>query len=200
MSPEIRTVPDHQQPGELAAITLALPAGLTSPLAPTRILRMNIVTDSPPALALAMDPADPDTMKRPPRRPKQQILTWQTSTDLILTGLVIALVTPGVFAGYLAGGPVLAAKAGTMAFPVIVISQLFTALAYSGSRERSLLEPVVFRNPWLQAAVGFGGWLRSSLSRCGGRSWGCSGRFRLVLLTGGLSCWLLLLRLLWWRG
>ena len=118
---------------------------------------MNIVTDSPPALALAMDPADPDTMKRPPRRPKQQILTWQTSTDLILTGLVIALVTLGVFAGYLAGEPDTVAKAGTMAFSVIVISQLFTALAFSGSRERSLLGTGVFRNPWLWAAFGFGG-------------------------------------------
>jgi len=103
-----------------------------------------------------MDPKDPETMKRPPRCPKQQILTWQSSTGLILTGLVIALVTPGVFAGYLAGGPDLAAKAGTMAFSVIVISQLFTALAFSGSRERSLLESSMFRNPWLWAAVGFG--------------------------------------------
>jgi len=117
---------------------------------------MNIVTDSPPALALAMDPMDPDTMKRPPRRPKQQILTWETSKELIITGLVIALVTLGVFAGYLAGGPDLAAKAGTMAFSVIVISQLFTALAYSGSKERSLIESGLFRNPWLWVAVGFG--------------------------------------------
>jgi len=142
--------------GELAAITLALLAGLASPLAPIQILWMNIVTDSPPALALAMDPMDPDTMKRPPRRPKQQILTWETSKELIITGLVIALVTLGVFAGYLAGGPDLAAKAGTMAFSVIVISQLFTALAYSGSKERSLIESGLFRNPWLWVAVGFG--------------------------------------------
>jgi len=99
---------------------------------------------------------DPDTMKRPPRRPKQQILTWQSSSDLIITGLVIALVTLGVFAGYLAGGPEMAAKAGTIAFSVIVISQLFTAIAYSGSRERSLFGTGVFRNPWLWAAVGFG--------------------------------------------
>lgn len=142
--------------GELAAITLALLAGLQSPLAPIQILWMNIVTDSPPALALAMDPADPDTMKRPPRRPGQQILTRQSSKDLILTGLVIALVTLGVFAGYLAGGPEPAAKAGTMAFSVIVISQLFTAIAYSGSQERSLFSTGLFRNPWLWAAVGFG--------------------------------------------
>lgn len=142
--------------GEIAAITLALLAGLASPLAPIQILWMNIVTDSPPALALAMDPMDPDTMKRPPRPPKQQILTWQSSKELIITGLVIALVTLAVFAGYLAGGPDLAAKAGTMAFSVIVISQLFTALAYSGSRERSLISTGMFRNPWLWAAVGFG--------------------------------------------
>jgi Ca2+-transporting ATPase len=142
--------------GELAAITLALLAGLASPLAPIQILWMNIVTDSPPALALAMDPMDPDTMKRPPRPPKQQILTWQSSADLIITGLVIALATLAVFAGYLAGGPEAAAKAGTMAFSVIVISQLFTAIAYSGSRERSLLGTGLFRNPWLWAAVGFG--------------------------------------------
>jgi len=73
-----------------------------------------------------------------------------------VSGLVIALVTPGVLAGYLTGGPELAAKAGTMAFPVIVISRLFTALAYSGSRERSLFSTGMFRNPWLWAAQGAG--------------------------------------------
>ncbi len=142
--------------GELAAITIAMLAGLSSPLAPIQILWMNIVTDSPPALALAMDPRDPDTMKRPPRSPGQQILTWQSSTELILTGLVIALVTFGVFAGYLAAGPDQAAKAGTMAFSIIVISQLFVALAFSGSRNKSLIKTGMFRNTWLWVAVGFG--------------------------------------------
>jgi Ca2+-transporting ATPase len=142
--------------GELTAITLALLAGLASPLAPIQILWMNIVTDSPPALALAMDPRDPDTMKRPPRHPGQHILTWQSSRELILTGLVIALVTLGVFIGYLSGEPETVAKAGAMAFSVIVISQLFTALAFSGSREKSLFESGLFRNPWLWASAGFG--------------------------------------------
>jgi hypothetical protein len=42
----------------------------------------------------------------PDARPlKLQILTWQCSADLILTRLVIALVTFGVFAECLAGGP-----------------------------------------------------------------------------------------------
>jgi Ca2+-transporting ATPase len=142
--------------GELAAITMAMLVGLASPLAPIQILWMNIITDSPPALALAMDPRDPDTMKRPPRRPGQQILTWQSSKVLILTGLVIALVTFGVFAGYLAAGPDQAAKAGTMAFSIIVISQLFVALAFSGSQKKSLIKTGMFRNTWLWVAVGFG--------------------------------------------
>ncbi len=43
-----------------------------------------------------------------------------------------------------------------MAFWVIVISQLFTALAYSGSRERSLVSTGMFRNPLALVAVGFG--------------------------------------------
>ncbi len=103
-----------------------------------------------------MDPRDPDTMKRPPRHPGQQILTWQSSKELILTGLVIALVTFGIFAGYLAAGPDQAAKAGTMAFSIIVISQLFVALAFSGSREKSLFKTGMFRNLWLWVAVGFG--------------------------------------------
>jgi magnesium-transporting ATPase (P-type) len=78
------------------------------------------------------------------------------ATELILTGLVIALVTFGIFAGYLAAGPDQAAKAGTMAFSIIVISQVFGALAFSGSREKSLFKPGLFRNPWLWVALGFG--------------------------------------------
>jgi Ca2+-transporting ATPase len=142
--------------GELAAITVAMLAGLASPLSPLQILWMNIVTDSPPALALAMDPRDPDIMKRLPHRPGEQILTWRSSTELLGTGLVMALGTIGVFAGYLAAGPEYAVKAGTMAFSVIIISQMFLALAFSGSREKSLTETGVFRNPWLWFSVGFG--------------------------------------------
>ena len=142
--------------GELAAITIAMLVGLASPLTPIQILWMNIVTDSPPALALAMDPRDPDAMRRPPHRPGEQILTRRPSTELLLTGLVIALVTLGVFVGYLSAGPEQAAKAGTMAFSVIIISQLFLALAFSGSRQKSLFETDLFRNPWLWGAVGFG--------------------------------------------
>jgi len=142
--------------GELAAITLTMLAGLGSPLMPLQILWMNIVTDSPPALALAVDPRDPDTMNRPPHRPGEPILTWRSSAELLTAGLVLACGTAGIFAWYLAGGPGSAVKAGTVAFAAIVFSQKFLAIAFSGSRERSLLRTGVFRNRWLWLAVGFG--------------------------------------------
>ena len=142
--------------GELAAITLAMLAGLGSPLMPLQILWMNIVTDSPPALALAVDPRDPDAMQRPPHRPGEPILTWRSSAELLAAGLVLAFATAGIFAWYLAAGSEDAVKAGTMAFAVIVFSQKFLAIAFSGSRERSLLKTGLFRNRWLWLSVGFG--------------------------------------------
>ncbi len=117
---------------------------------------MNIVTDSPPALALAVDPRDPDAMQRPPHRPGEPILTWRSSAELLAAGLVLAFATAGIFAWYLAAGSEDAVKAGTMAFAVIVFSQKFLAIAFSGSRERSLLKTGLFRNRWLWLSVGFG--------------------------------------------
>ena len=142
--------------GELVTITIAVIGGLMSPLSPLQILWMNVMTDSPPALALAMEPRDPNTMKRPPRRPGERILTKHSMMMLFITGCIMALGTLGVFAIYLASGAEYAVKANTMAFSVIVISQMFLAIAFSGSREMSLAEPGVFRNPWLWLAVIFG--------------------------------------------
>ena len=50
-------------------------AGLPLPLLPLQILWLNIVTDTFPALALAMEPGDPDVMRRPPHRPDEAILS-----------------------------------------------------------------------------------------------------------------------------
>jgi len=142
--------------GELAAITVAMLAGLGSPLMPLQILWMNIVTDSPPALALAVDPRDPDAMRRPPLRPGEPILTGWSSVELLVTGIVMALGTVGIFAWYLAAGPEYALKAGTMSFSVIVMAQMFLGIAFSGSRERSNLKTGIFKNRWLWLSVGFG--------------------------------------------
>ena len=42
--------------------------GLFLPLLAAQLLWINLITDGPPALALGVDPKDPDVMKRQPRR------------------------------------------------------------------------------------------------------------------------------------
>ena len=136
--------------GELITIFAAIVAGLASPLTPLQILWMNIVTDSPPALALAMNPADPDVMKRPPQDPKGRIVTPRGAGGMAAVGLLMAAVTLGVF---ILDAPLLA---GTMAFSVIILFQKFYAFSASGSGDDPVLETGLFRNPWLWAAFAFG--------------------------------------------
>jgi Ca2+-transporting ATPase len=138
--------------GELIAIFVAIMAGLASPLTPLQILWMNLVTDSPPALALAMNPGDPDVMKRPPQDPGEKIVTPRKASGMVAVGLLMAAVTLAVFTSYGGTGAV---RAGTMAFSVIILFQQFYALA-SGSGDSPALGTGLFRNRWLWAAFLFG--------------------------------------------
>jgi Ca2+-transporting ATPase len=142
--------------GELITIFTAIVAGLASPITPIQILWMNIITDSPPALALAMNPGDPDIMKKPPQDPKGRILTPRFGTVMVLVGLLMAIVVLGAYTWYLGGGPGMAVKAGTMAFSIIIMFQQFFALSSSGSGSTPVLETGLFRNRWLWAAFFFG--------------------------------------------
>ena len=60
---------------ELALIIFATLLGLPSPLIPTQILWINLITDGLPALALASDNKDPNLIKDGPRDPKAPILS-----------------------------------------------------------------------------------------------------------------------------
>ena len=142
--------------GELLVIFFAIMAGFGSPLTPIQILWMNIVTDSPPAIALAMDPPNPDVMKRPPHDPKEKILTRKLAIEMLSVGLLVAIGTLGVFLWYMNDSIGGAFKAGTMAFSVIILSQKFFALAVSGSGNKPIVKTGLFRNRWLWYAILFG--------------------------------------------
>ncbi|HEU0067868.1 MAG TPA: cation-translocating P-type ATPase, partial [Nitrospiraceae bacterium] len=82
---------------EVLVMLFATLIGLPLPLLPIQILWMNLVTDGIPALALAMDPKDPDLMKQPPRRPKARLLDAGRLVAIGAQGLMLGAISIGAF-------------------------------------------------------------------------------------------------------
>ncbi len=81
---------------EIFLIFTMVMIGLPLPLTPVLILWVNLVTDGFPALALGMDPPEPDVMTRPPRRPDSRLIDRPMAIFVVTTGLlgfVAALIT-----------------------------------------------------------------------------------------------------------
>ena len=108
--------------GILAVLYTSL-AALPVPFAPVHLLFINLLTDSLPALAIGMEPAERNLLSQPPRDPKQGILTKDFIRDLLLQGGLIAVCTMIAFhMGLEKGG---AAMASTMAFATLTMARLF---------------------------------------------------------------------------
>ncbi|MFQ6125584.1 MAG: calcium-translocating P-type ATPase, SERCA-type [Candidatus Heimdallarchaeota archaeon] len=67
------------------------------PLTAIQILWINLITDGFPALALGVDPEDPDIMKRPPRDPNEKILENDTLLFILVFGILATLATLAIF-------------------------------------------------------------------------------------------------------
>ncbi|HZR45254.1 MAG TPA: cation-translocating P-type ATPase C-terminal domain-containing protein, partial [Candidatus Manganitrophaceae bacterium] len=94
---------------------------------PIQILWMNLVTDGMPALALAADPKGPDLMKRPPRPPGARLLDGGRLVAIGGEGAMLTAVTLGAFVYSLYGLKNEVERARTVAFGVMVLSQLVHA-------------------------------------------------------------------------
>ena len=70
---------------------------LIEPLLPIHILWINLVTDSLPALALAVDPAEKDIMKRKPIKPKKGVFTKGMIWRVVYQGVMIGIITLAAF-------------------------------------------------------------------------------------------------------
>lgn len=109
----------------VAEVLVLLGAGLTGlplPLLPLQILWLNMVTDTFPALALALEPADRDVMKRPPRDPQEAILSRGFLSTVLFYGGLITASTMGAFLWALARAP---DRAVTVAFMTLALAQIF---------------------------------------------------------------------------
>ncbi len=96
--------------------------GLPVPFAPVHLLFINLLTDSLPAIAIGMEPADDKLLEEKPRDPKVGILTKDFILTLLGEGALIAIVT--MIAFYL-GLRSNAELASTMAFATLTLARLF---------------------------------------------------------------------------
>jgi Ca2+-transporting ATPase len=136
--------------GEIVLMAGAALAGLPLPLTAVQILYVNLATDGLPALALAVDPPEPDLMQRKPRVSRTGVFTRPLVVLLLSGGLWSAFVNLSLFVWLLrAGRPIEHAMA--MTFVSLVLIQFFKAYNYRSDRLSILRRP--FANTWLNVAV-----------------------------------------------
>ena len=111
--------------GNMAAIMVVVFCSLmalSTPFEAVHLLFINLLTDSLPALAIGMEPADSTLLQRKPRNPREGILTKPVLTKLFGYGFLIAVVTQLAF---FEGNTIDAATASIMAFATLTLARLF---------------------------------------------------------------------------
>lgn len=138
---------------ELAATALCVAAGLPEPLDPLALLWTNIITDVSPAIALGLEPPEPDILARPPFPHADGFLR---RADWRLVAIDGGMITAVTLAAYLYGiarygaGP----RARTLAFMTMTSSQLLYALSARSDAPLSIFGNGRLRaNPWLARTV-----------------------------------------------
>jgi Ca2+-transporting ATPase len=152
--------------GEVLIMFITSLLAMPIPLVAIHLLWINLTTDGLPALALAVDPSDPDIMEQKPRDPKTGIFTRNVMINILGMGVFMAIVMVLLFFWKLdsAGNswkdpnnPLLV-EAQTMMLCTMVFFELFTAFACR-SEIHSLFKVGIFTNKWLVYAclssVGF---------------------------------------------
>jgi P-type Ca2+ transporter type 2C len=138
---------------EILTVFVAILIGWPLPLAALQILWLNLITDVFPALALALEPAEPGVMKQPPRDPREKILHWRFNSLIAWQGLLLAAVTLTAFGlGLRWHGREDLRQASTMAFMTLALAQTVHAFN-TRSQVESMFNRRLFSNPWLWSAT-----------------------------------------------
>ncbi|ACF11345.1 calcium-translocating P-type ATPase, PMCA-type [Chlorobaculum parvum NCIB 8327] len=136
--------------GELGLMAGATLFGLPLPLTAVQILYVNLATDGLPALALAVDPADHDIMRRPPNDQKRGIFTRTVMALMLAGGIWSTAVNLLLFQWARHSGRSLD-EAMTMTFVSLVLIQFFKAYNFRSEREHVFTN--LFSNRWLNLAI-----------------------------------------------
>jgi Ca2+-transporting ATPase len=122
-------------------------------LTATQLLWVNLTTDGLPAIALGVDPGDPDLMERKPRDPNESVFTRDVKVYLFAVPILMtALLLFGYFFYRPWEGPAELTEARTQLLTAMILMELVNAVS-----ARSLKYPVfkvgVFKNKFLWYAI-----------------------------------------------
>jgi Ca2+-transporting ATPase len=138
--------------GEIGLLLAASVAGQPLPLTAVLILYINLATDGLPALALSVDPPEPDLMQSRPRNRAAGIFTRPVVALIALGGTWSAVVNTSLFSWALESGRSLE-EAMTMTFVSLALIEFIKAYSYRSDRHSVLHAP--FANRWLNLAIGW---------------------------------------------
>ena len=151
--------------GEVVVMVVCILLGLPTPLIATQLLWINLLTDTLPAVALGMDPGDPDVMTLKPRNPKEGFFSDRAGVQVIVGGVLIGLLTAFAFwYGYYTNGysprdndvpKEVTEYARTMAFMTIIACQLFYSMSFRNN-VKSIFQVGIFSNLYLIGAIVLG--------------------------------------------
>ncbi|MGC1133146.1 MAG: cation-transporting P-type ATPase [Nitrososphaeraceae archaeon] len=118
--------------GEIIILSFSVIMGWPLPLLAKHILFINLATDGPPAIALGLEPPEPDIMRRKPRNPSESVF-FGIKKWLITIPVILAITSLLLFAYVLQvngwDSSLAIAKGRTMVFGLIVFFELFFALS-----------------------------------------------------------------------
>jgi magnesium-transporting ATPase (P-type) len=110
--------------GEAATIVAALLFGMILPVTPIQILWVNLITASTLGVALAFEPTEDDTMRRPPRARTASLIGATLAWHIVLVAVLFVAAVFGIFDYALARGyPIELAR--TMALNTLVVMEIF---------------------------------------------------------------------------
>jgi Ca2+-transporting ATPase len=140
---------------EILTVFVAIMIGWPLPIGVLQILWLNLVTDTFPALALALEPSASDVMQRPPRNPSEPLLTRAFGWLIVWQGVVLTACTLTAFGvamqWYGREGEGLK-HAVTIAFMTLALAQTAHTLN-ARSRRGSAFTRRLFTNGWLWGAI-----------------------------------------------
>ncbi len=135
----------------------AIAGGIGQPLNAMQLLWINLISDIFPAIALSLEPPEPDVMKKPPRNPNEPIIRKSDFKKITIEASVISASALGAYLyGIMRYG--MGPKASTVSFMSLTVAQLLHAISsrsethnvFDTFRNRPALPP----NRYLNMAIG----------------------------------------------